>query len=304
MTKSRAWKGNTGGGLWGQQALIILFKLLNIRIIYSVMALVVLFYMLFSRKSYKAMYRFFRMRCGYPAWKSFVNTYKNHFAFGQIILDRFAVFAGKKDIFEVEITGNEHFRRLSSGSKGFIVVGAHVGNFEISGYLLHSEAKMINALVYSGETEIVRQNRDKVLKNNNIHLIPVAEDMSHLFAVHAALQRGEAVSMSADRSLGSPKSVTCDFYNGKADFPVGAFALATHFGVEVLAVFVMKESCKRYRVYVRPVKSGIAPDAVPDVASAKREATERYVRSFAKELEAIVRKYPTQWFNYYEFWKE
>ncbi|MDR0687149.1 MAG: lysophospholipid acyltransferase family protein [Prevotellaceae bacterium] len=267
--------------------------------LYCIMALVALFYMLLSNKNCRAIYHFFRIQFGYSAWKSFGCTYKNHFAFGQVILDRFAVFAGKKDIFEVEITGNEHFRSLASGSKGFIVAGSHVGNFEISGYLLHSEGKAINALVYSGETEVVRRNRTKMLRSNNIRLIPIADDMSHIFTACAALQSGEVVSMSCDRSLGSPKSITCDFLNGKADFPVGAFALATHFDVEAIAVFVMKESYKKYKVHVKPIKA----DAAPGEELTKREKTERYVRSFAGELEAIVRQYPTQWFNYYNFWK-
>ncbi|MDR3365366.1 MAG: lysophospholipid acyltransferase family protein [Prevotellaceae bacterium] len=295
MSKSREWKGNTGGGFLGQHGLIFLFKVLNIWVMYSIMALVVPFYMLFSRKSYRAMYSFFRRRLGYSQRKAFAGTYKNHFAFGQVILDRFAVFAGQKNIFEVEITGNEHFRRLTDGGKGFIIAGSHVGNFEISGYLLHSAGTTINALVYAGETAVVRRNRTKILKHNNIRLIPVADDMSHLFAVHAALQRGEAVSMTCDRSLGSPKRVECDFLNGKADFPVGAFALATHFNVEVVAIFAVKESGKKYRVYVTPLQA--------DEALTKHEKTEHLARAFAKELEGIVRQYPTQWFNYYEFWK-
>ncbi|MDR2814113.1 MAG: lysophospholipid acyltransferase family protein [Prevotellaceae bacterium] len=300
MTKGREWKGNTGGGFVGQHGLIILLKIFDIWVIYSIMALVVPFYMLLSRKNYRAIYGFFRRRLGYSQWKSFISTYKNHFVFGQVILDRFAVFAGQKDIFEVEITGNEHFQRLASGSKGFIIAGSHVGNFEISGYLLHSEGKTINALVYAGETEVVRSNRAKILRRNNIHLTPVADDMSHLFAIHAALQKGDVASMPCDRSFGSSKSVECDFFNGKADFPVGAFALAAHLDVETLAVFVVKESGKKYRVYVKPVQV----DAAPGVELAKREKTELYVRSFAKELEEIVRQYPTQWFNYYEFWKK
>jgi predicted LPLAT superfamily acyltransferase len=299
MTKSRAWRGNTGGGFLGQQGLIFLFKVFNIWVPYSIMAVVAPFYMLFSRKNYRVMYRFFRRRMGYSPWKSFAATYKNHFAFGQVILDRFAVFAGQKNIFEVEVTGNEHFLRLTDGRKGFIVAGSHVGNFEISGYLMASDKKPMNALVYAGETEIVRRNRAKALEKNNIRIIPVGDDMSHLFAVHAALQRGEVVSMSCDRSLGSPKSVECDFLNGKADFPIGAFALAAHFDVEALAVFVLKASAKKYKVYVTPLRADVAQG----VELTRREKTERYVRAFAKALESIVRQYPTQWFNYYEFWK-
>jgi predicted LPLAT superfamily acyltransferase len=297
--EDRKWKGNTGGSFLGQWGLIGLFKLSNVRIGYFLMACVVPFYLLFASKNAKVIYHFFRRRMGYSRVKSGMQTYKNHFVFGQVILDRFAVFAKNKNLFELEIIGNEHYNRLVNGEKGFILAGSHVGNFEISGYMLHSEKKKVNALVYAGETETVQKKRTKVLGNNNINLIPVLNDMSHLFAVNTALQQGEIVSMPCDRNLGSAKSVECDFLNGKADFPMGAFALATTFDVEVLAIFVMKKTVKKYTVYVRPVKITQAEAE----KGTKREKIELYVRSFAKELETIVRQYPGQWFNYYEFWK-
>jgi predicted LPLAT superfamily acyltransferase len=298
MAEKRKWRGYTGGSLWGQRGLIFLFKRADVRIGYCLMALTVPFYMLFSRKNCLAVFHYFQKQCGYSKWKSFAKTCRNHFVFGQVILDRFAVFAGRKNLFEVEITGNEHFARLLNGEKGFIVAGSHIGNFEIAGYLLRPETKKMNALVYPKETKTVQENRSGILENNNIRLIPVLDDMSHLFAVNAALQRGEIVSMPCDRNYGSAKSVECDFLNGKADFPVGAFALAAHFDVEALAIFVMKKNARKYAVYVKPVEIE-AHDAPLTV----RRKTELRVRSFAREMENVIRQYPEQWFNYYEFWK-
>ncbi|GHU68486.1 lipid A biosynthesis acyltransferase [Bacteroidia bacterium] len=293
---NRAWKGNTGGGTFGQQALILLFNVFGLRPLYAVLIFVAPFYMLFARKGYLAIYHYFRLHFGYSKWKSFWKTYKNHFLFGQVILDRFAVFAGRNP-FEVEIVGNDCFTQLSNGDKGFIMAGSHVGNFEIGGYLLNSEKKKINALIYAGETETVQNNRSKILNNNNINLIPVLNDMSHLFAVNVALQNGEIVSMPCDRNHGSAKSVECDFLNGKADIPVGAFALAASFDVEVLAIFCVKIATKKYRIFVCPViseKTGIS----------KKELIENLAKSYVAQLENIVKEYPEQWFNYYEFWKE
>ncbi|MDR2119696.1 MAG: lysophospholipid acyltransferase family protein [Tannerella sp.] len=298
MNKSREWKGNTGGKTWGQKALILFFRLLDVRPGYCIMACVVPFYMLFSRRACNAIYRFFRKRCGYSKLQALVGTYKNHYAFGQVILDRFAVFAGKKHFFETEIIGDEHFRRLTAGDKGFIIAGAHVGNFEICGYLMHQNRKQIHALVYAGETKTVRENRARIFHTSHVRMIPVMHDMSHLFAVNDALQKGEIVSMPCDRNLGSAKTVACDFMGGKARFPTGAFALAVHFNVEALSIFVIKKSNRKYTVYVDPVE--IEPSAAN---LSKRDKTELYVQAFAKKLASVVGRYPEQWFNYYDFWK-
>jgi predicted LPLAT superfamily acyltransferase len=298
MNRSRRWKGNTGGSLWGQKALILFFRLLDVRLGYGIMACVVPFYMIFSRRACNAIYRFFRRRLGYSRMRSLVCTYKNHFAFGQVILDRFAVFAGKKRFFETEIVGNEHFRRLTAGDKGFIIAGAHVGNFEICGYLLTQERKRIHALVYAGETKTVQENRARAFLSRHVDMIPVADDMSHLFAIHDALQKGEIVSMPCDRNLGSAKTVACDFMGGKADFPAGAFTLAVHFDVPILSIFVIKRSSRKYTVYVRPLEIDASAAGLP-----KREKAEMLAQSFAGELASVVGRYPGQWFNYYEFWK-
>ena len=297
MSKKRQWKGNTGGGTLGQRALIFFFRWWNLRLGYAVMAVVVPFYMLFARKSYLAIYHYFRRHFDYSVWKSFLKTYQNHFLFGQVILDRFAVFAGKKNAFEVEIIGNEHYERLSNGEKGFIMAGSHVGNFEISGYLLNSTKKKINALIYAGETETVQNNRSKILNNNNINLIPVLNDMSHLFAVNTALQAGEIVNMPCDRNHGSAKSVECNFLRGKADFPIGAFALAANFDIEVLAFFCIKISAKKYKIFMHPCNGALHTPLT------KKEKINELVFSYVNELENIVKQYPEQWFNYYEFWK-
>ena len=295
MEENRKWKGNTGGGTLGQRGLVFFFRWWDLRLGYAVMALIIPLYMLFARKRYLAIYHYFHTQFGYSKWKSFAKTYQNHFLFGQMILDRFAVYAGRKDSFDVEIIGNEHYERLVNGKKGFIIAGSHVGNFEISGYLLNSTQKKINALIYGGETAEVQKNRSKVLKNNNVNLIPVSDDMSHIFAINSALQNGEIASMPCDRIYGSAKAAECDFIHGKADFPLGAFLLAVSLDVEVLAIFVIKISTKKYTIFARPISAEVA-------INRKRQA-ENLVNSYVRELEIIVKQFPEQWFNFYEFWK-
>jgi predicted LPLAT superfamily acyltransferase len=103
--------------------------------------------------------------------------------------------------------------------------------------------------------------------------------------------------MPCDRHLGSVKSVKCPLLNGVASFPAGAFALAATLGVEVLSIFVIKQSSKKYTVYVKPVR---IPDS--EAACGKQSRIESQTRAFAGEISNILHKYPCQWFNFYEFW--
>jgi predicted LPLAT superfamily acyltransferase len=67
-------------------------------------------------------------------------------------------------------------------------------------------------------------------------------------------------------------------------------------GLDVLAVNVMKESSKRYRIYVTPLDY--------DKQASRREQTAQLLHSYVAELERLLALYPTQWYNYFDFWKD
>jgi Predicted acyltransferase len=290
----REWKGVTGGSTFGQRSMKMIFSIVNVRVGYFILLFVVPFYMLFARARYLAIYRYFRVQHEYPVMKSFFRTYRNHFLFGQMMLDRFAVYAGQKN-YKIDNPDNNLFLQMANASHGCVLASSHVGNPELCGYLLSQDTKRINSLIFGGEAKEVQKNRSMILDDNNVRLIPVLDDMSHIFLINEALTDGEMISLPCDRSFGSGKTVECEFLNGKADFPVGAFVMALQFNVPVIALFVLKISTKTYRAHVVSVP-------VPQEGN-KREQINEMTRSFANILEGIVRKYPEQWFNFYNFWK-
>ena len=275
------------------RSLVVLMKVIDRRIIYCFMAIVVPFYMIFHHDSYLATYRFFRQRFHLGRIKSFLKVYANHFRFGQVIIDRYAAYAGKK--FRFELDGNERFMELVNGERGFVQLSSHAGNYEMVGYGLTSTAKKINGLFYGGESKVMMDFRRKILAMHNVNLIEVDESMSHIFNMNAAIDRGEIVSMTGDRLFGSSKAIKCMFLGKEASFPMGPFALAVQKEVPMLAVFSMRYK-GRYRVYVRDIEQD---ESLPIRARMADMAVK-----FASELEYVVRMYPTQWFNYYDFWKD
>ena len=275
------------------RSLVVLMKVIDRRIIYCFMAIVVPFYMIFHHDSYLATYRFFRQRFHYGRIKSFLKVYANHFRFGQVIIDRYAAYAGKK--FRFELDGNERFMELVHGERGFVQLSSHAGNYEMVGYGLTSTTKKINGLFYGGESKVMMDFRRKILAMHNVNLIEVDESMSHIFNMNAAIDRGEIVSMTGDRLFGSSKAIKCMFLGKEASFPMGPFALAVQKEVPMLAVFSMRYK-GRYRVYVRDIEQ--------DESLPIRARMTDMAKKFASELENVVRMYPTQWFNYYDFWKD
>lgn len=293
MRQQKKWSGVTGGGSWGRKSLTLLFRYVNVTVGYAALIPVVPFYMLFARRSFLAIYRYFRKQWLFSPFKSLCKTYVNHLVFGQCMLDRFAMYAGRQQRFSVSLTGNDAFTSLLDNPKGFILAGAHVGNFEMSGYMLRQNKKRINTLVFGGESKDMIRQKLKTFAKNNIALLSTEDDMSHIFAINRALTTGEIVCMTCDRNVGSTKSVTCRFLNGEADFPQGAFALAAHFDVPIVTVFVMKEARTSYSIYVSTLSAE---------ATGKQEKIKQLAELYAGTLENVVRRYPEQWFNFFEFW--
>ena len=286
------WSGKTGGQKWMQKSLVFLFKWINIRFLYAIMSLVIPFYMLFNRKGYMAIYSYFHDRFSYSPFKSFIYVYLNHYTFGRIILDRFAFYAGKR--FNINIIGNENYENLISEENGFIMLSSHIGNYELAGYHLKATQKSIYALIFGGETETVMKNRSKMFDGHNINMIPVKSDMSHLFEINNALREGNIVSMPGDRIFGSSKYVELIFLGKNAKFPIGPFAMAAQREIPIISIFVMKESTYNYTIYVNKIDSS---------ANNRKERIDSMSGQFINNLEDIVLKYPTQWFNYYNFWE-
>lgn len=290
------WKGKTGGGNFGQKSLLIMFRFLPVRVGYFFVALAVPFYMLFRRSGYQASFNYFHKRLKQRKIIAFKNTARNHYRFGQIIIDRFVVLAKKRSIFQIEIEGSDLFKELLSQKEGFLMVSSHVGNFELLGYLYPQEQKTIYSMIYGNEVAAIQQARKTQFGMNNIQVISADESMNHIFLINNALANGGIVNIPADRIFGSQKSVTCNFLHGRATFPLGPFVVAAIHNIPVLAVFVMKVSAKKYKLHLQLILS----DRERKTTKLKAESL---LLNFTKELETIVKQYPEQWFNFYEFWE-
>ncbi len=295
------WKGTTGGMPWMQRSLVGILGHADQRIVYAFVALIVPFYMLFAHAGYLAQYRFFRQRFGESRLKAFWHVYVNHLRFGQIIIDRFAVYGGKRFQFEME-GYDDLWKGLECQPEGFVQISAHTGNYELAGYSLKSETKLIHALVFMGETETVMKNRNKVFTPNNIAMVPVMSDMSHIFTLNTALAEGNIVSMPGDRIFGSQKYLTCRFLGQDAKFPLGPFSMAVTRDCGVLAVFVFKKDWQTYHIIIKDLREGYK-NIDAELLKKKNVKHQALADEYALQLEKAVRMYPTQWFNYFDFWK-
>lgn len=291
------WSGKTNCNSFWMRATFFWIRCFGLRGFYCLMATFIPFYMIGCPKATGVSYRYFRERHVYSPLKAFASVYMNMFRFGQVITDRFAAVDGFR--FRFEATGNdEYWLPLEREAPGFMQLGSHAGNYELCGYMLCPEHKQVTTLVYLGEGENVMNNRYRMFTPNNIHMTAVKPDMSHIFELNTFLSDGGIVSMPGDRNVGSAKTITVQLLGADADLPQGPFALAVARSCPLTAVFCMKKSWDTYDLRVFRLDDA----SVADLPRNKRQ--QQLADNYAKALDSVLRDYPTQWFNFYEFWKK
>lgn len=267
-----------------------MMKVIPLPLMYLIMSLVIPFYLIFNHSGYLAIYHYFRKRHSSTPLGAFFRTWHNHIRFGEIIMDRFAAYAGKK--FDVDVENPGLF--YDNAPDGFVQISSHIGNDEMAGYVLKTP-KRLNALIFNGEDSAISENRNKLLNSNNIRLIPISSDLSHLLLINEALASGEIVNIHGDRVFGSKKTFRCKVLGAEAELPAGPFLMASMRDARAIAVFVLKTGLKRYKalLYDLTVTEGNV-----------RERAEAMAANYAGVMGGVLEKYPDQWFNYYEFWDE
>lgn len=284
--KSQEWTGRTDGAPWMLRSLVWLLKRLPLQVMYGFVDVLVVFYWLFSRKGRRVQYNLFRQRLGKTRWQAVGGSYQNMRQFGRAILDRFAVYAGKQ--FHITIQNKEWVEQCCRTELPLVILTGHVGNFELAGYFVHPADKKMQVLLYSGEKEEVLKNRAKFFAANNISLLFALPDMSYLFEIKQTLAAGQVLGIFADRLFGSQRTLCASVLGKEADLPLGPFKTALLYEANKCAMFAMKTGKQNYEIRLTPLQGNTPQELALE---------------YARALETVVREYPTQWYNYFEFWK-
>ncbi|MEI7726319.1 MAG: lipid A biosynthesis acyltransferase [Bacteroidota bacterium] len=291
-----SWEGKTRGGVLGYKIFVWTLKYLGLRFAYFLLSFVVIYFVAASGKAFMAIFHFYLEVMKYSRVKAFLSIYRNYYMFGQILLDKIVMLAGFQQKFTFDFEGEEYLRQMHDGG---LLVSAHVGNWEIAGQLLNRLEKRINIILFDAEHQQIKGYLSDVMNTRNVNFIVIRDDFSHLVEIRQALANKEIVAMHGDRYIEGNKTVMLNFMGKPAAFPIGPVNMAAKFKVPVSFVFAVKETSSHYHFYATPLHQVAFTTNLKQREEHFRSALEIYTRKF----EEILRKYPLQWFNYYDFWK-
>ena len=290
------WKGKTRGGVSGYLFFIYLIRYLGVKAAYGFLSLIVLYFIPFAPKATRSTWQYARRILKRNRMRSAGLLLSNYYRLGQILIDKVAIGNGMIDKYHFKFSQYQEFLDVLDSGQGVIMIGAHVGNWEIGTPFFNDYSKKINVVMYDAEHQKIKE----VLKKNGLKqpykIIPVNEDnLAHIFKITEALDNKEYVCFQGDRYLNADKLLTCIFMGQEASFPMGPVLLASRMKVPVVFYFAMREAGQIYHFHF------IQAEKV--TGSKEKRAEQCLLEQYVKALENIVKQYPEQWFNYYPFWK-
>ncbi|MCK7589447.1 lipid A biosynthesis acyltransferase [Subsaxibacter sp. CAU 1640] len=287
------WDGKSRGTVFGFKVFIFFIKNFGIQAAYNLMHLPVPYFCFFSRKNVRGLRFYFRKRLNYSWFKTAVSIYKTYYVFGQTLVDKVAISSGLRSNYTYEFDGEHLIHEVLKLNKGGILISAHVGNFELAQYFFKGRLNeaSISIVITDQDHQHIKDYLNQYLKKDEMQFIIVKEDLSHIFEINTALSQNRIICIAGDRYMHNTKYMEAELLGKTAKFPMGPFHLGSRLNVPVLFVCVMREPKRHYHLYARRVeiKSRNAQDLL-----------EKYTRN----LELLLKRYPLQWFNFYDFWED
>jgi predicted LPLAT superfamily acyltransferase len=222
--------------------------------------------------------------------------------FAVAIYDRLVVWSGELDSLVVSHDGSEKIFGLAGSGRGALLLGAHLGSFDLLSFLSRKYQLVVNVIVFHGNAARINAFLESQAPDQRIRVIDLdPHSVSAAFQIKACIERGEFVAMLADRVAPGRTGRTADatLLGDSARFPLSPFLLACVLGCPVHFALCVGTGPSRYETVLRP----IGDTANLSRGEREKRANELLARYVAL-LEATCIRLPFQWFNFYDFWDD
>jgi predicted LPLAT superfamily acyltransferase len=228
------------------------------------------------------------------------DVFRHILEFAYQIFDRMVSWGDSFERIQMDKEQSVALLELARSGRGGILVGAHLGSFDLLRLVAARHEVRVNVLMYTAHADRINSFFERLDPRSRVRVLAIDPDsVQTAFAVRRCVDAGEFVGILADRVPpgGRGRGGRVRFLGREAAFPTAPFELATLLGCPLLLCLCLRTGDARYRAIARPLYPGGRLPRGSRTGKA-RELLEAYVR--ALEVECV--RFPEQWFNFYDFW--
>ncbi len=228
-----------------------------------------------------------------------IDVFRHYYSFANMLLDRVYLLSGKTHAFDVQLHGEHILDDLIKKNKGIILLGSHLGNFDLLRIFSskYSDIK-IKAIMNDSNNQKINKVFEKLNPSLKDEVITIGTPESML-NLKEFVQQGNLAGILADRVETDSRTVRCNFFNQTSLFPSGPLIVASLVKVPVILCFGLHRKNNQYDVYFH-----LFSEQIDLPRKDRQEKLTLYMQEYATILEQYCKKYPYNWYNFYDFWQD
>jgi predicted LPLAT superfamily acyltransferase len=251
------------------------------------------YYLAFSRTTPRASRRYLSRVFGRAPHLR--EIYRHHLDFAAVLLDRVFLNSGQYDKFQVTCRSPELLQEVLSNRRGAVMLGAHMGSFELMREFALRYRFIVNMLMYEDNAQKIASVMEGLDTRGQRRIIPIGR-LDSLLLAKERLDNGELAGILGDRTVGNDRRVPAAFFGETALFPASPIQAAAALGAPVILFFGLYRGGNRYDVYLERFADPLK------INRRKPAELDAWVQRYAARLEHYCRLAPYNWFNFYDFW--
>lgn len=291
------------GNFWLMKLTATLARVLGRRVLGPLIHVIVAYFFAFGARARGSAWQYqqhlHQWSAGQTGAPSHWQVFRQFMAFADSLLDKLDAWNGRLRLDQIDIVDPADLRQQMRGTRGQMLVGAHLGNLEVCRALAElGEQVTMNVLVHTRHAEQFNRLLGEA-GASHLRLIQVSElDPAVMLQLSERLERGEWLAIAGDRvPLHGGRTVEVDFLGKPARLPQGPWLLAGMLECPLNLLFCLKHQ-GRYQITLEPFAERL------QWRRGQRDAViKAWAARYAERLGHYCRQAPLQWFNFYPFWK-